>query len=435
MRIKILRGFIPLLGLVLLAIFAALYIQDSNLYNWALNSIGVPAYTYPFIDWEVISSAIKCWQEGVNVFVANPCDIMNRVHLFSPILLRFVFIPTDRAWTMPMGLGVVVAFLISLFWVVKPVSWKELPIFAFACASPMVIYALERANSDVLIFIMLVVAGVLCTGPLANRILCYALMLLAGLFKYYPLAVLLTALRERPRTFVAITALVGLCTAAVFFGFREEQFAVVKSLPPWTSGISAGKIPFVGTLKAAKLFPGLQQFAFFPALPYTIMLALLIITAAQVLRLAGNRNVVSAFSGMAPQDSIFLVIGAALIVAFFFAGRSDQYKGIHLIFVVAGLLAMRRVANSPAARAMVTQTVIIVVFLMWDLFFRHPLDSEQPGLGYAVYGLVREVLWWRLAAVLLAMLAIFGAKSELFASLWQWRARTRLSLAGSRRVS
>jgi hypothetical protein len=421
MHSKILRCFVPLLGVVLLAMFAALYIGDSNAYYRVLNSIGVPSFTYPFIDWQVISDAIKCWGKGVNVFVANPCDIFNRIYLFSPLLLRFVFIPTDRAWTMPIGLGIVFAFFISLFWVVKPVNWRELPIFALACASPMVIYALERGNSDVLVFIMLVVAGALSTGPLASRILSYALMLLAGLFKYYPLAVLLTALRERPRTFVAITALAGLIILAVFYWFGEEQSAALKNLPSWTA-FGARNLPFAGPLHAAKLSPRFQPFAFFPALPYTIMLALLIITAVQVIRLAGNRNVVSAFIGMVLQDSIFLVIGAALIVGCFFAGRSDEYKGIHLVFVVAGLLAMRRVANSPATRAMVTQTVIIVVFLMWEPLFRNGLHPEQPGLGYGVYWLVREVLWWRLAAVLLAMLAIFGAESELFAPLRQWRA-------------
>jgi hypothetical protein len=31
--------------------------------------------------------------------------------------------------------------------------------------------------------------------------------------------------------------------------------------------------------------------------------------------------------------------------------------------------------------------------------------------------LIREVLWWRLAAALLAILAIFGLRSELFAAL------------------
>ena len=76
-----------------------------------------------------------------------------------------------------------------------------------------------------------------------------------------------------------------------------------------------------------------------------------------------------------------------------------------------------------------------MVFLMWEELFRRALIYEitgsvqarallheiaRPGPGLALYALfwfIREVLWWRLAALLLAMLAIFGLRSELFAAL------------------
>jgi hypothetical protein len=80
----------------------------------------------------------------------------------------------------------------------------------------MVVFALERGNVDLIIFIMPVVAGVLGTGPLASRILFYSLMLPAGLLKFYPLIVLSTALRERPRTFFAIAATAGLVVVGFF---------------------------------------------------------------------------------------------------------------------------------------------------------------------------------------------------------------------------
>jgi hypothetical protein len=122
---------------------------------------------------------------------------------------------------------------------------------------------------------------------------------------------------------------------------------------------------------------------------------------------------------MPERDAMFLVIGAALVAGCFFAGRSDQYRGVHLIFVVAGLVAMRRVTDNAATRATLTRAVVIVAFLMWEPFFSHALHPEQPRLAYGVYWLIREVLWWRLAALLLAVLAIFGFESELFAALKQ----------------
>jgi hypothetical protein len=416
---KMLRCLVPLLGLSLLAIFAALYMVDPTAYYRALVTIGVPAWTYPFIDWEFIGAGIKCWSEGINVYITNPCDLLNRLHNYSPLFLRAVFIPTNRSWTMPIGLVFVFAYLISLFWLVKPVNWRELLIFALACMSPMVTYALERGNFDIVIFIMLVVAGVLSAGPLSSRILSYALILLVGLLKFYPLVVLSTALRERPRTFVAIAAAAGLIIVGFFYRFREELAATWKNIPPEISGFGSAYLSFYGPLRAARLFPGLEQVAWFTALPYAIMAVLLIVTAVQAIHLARNANLVSAFAKMPERDAMFLVIGAALIVGCFFAGQSDNYRGVHLIFVVAGFVAMRRAADSPATRATLTPTIMIIVFLMWTPFFNQTLHSEQPGLRYGLYSFVREVLWWRLAALLLAMLAIVGIKSELFAVLCQ----------------
>src|SRR6266851_6318373 len=132
--------------------------------------------------------------------------------------------------------------------------------------SPMVFFGLERGNVDVIIFIMLVVTGVLSAGPLANRILSYALILLAGLLKFYPLIVLSTALRERARTFFAIAAVAGLIVVGFVYRFREELAAPLGEVP--RGGFSSGNLPFDGSRYALRLYPALEQFAWFTALPY-----------------------------------------------------------------------------------------------------------------------------------------------------------------------
>ena len=343
------RYIVPLLGLMLLAIFSVIYLADTEAYSRALKVWGIIPFTYPFLDWEAVSAAIRCWNNNIDVYIANPCDVLNRPHLYSPLWLRATFIPTDRVWTMPIGIGIILAFLLSLFWIVKPTNWRELIVFTLACTSTTVVYALERGNSDVILFIMLVVAGVLSTGPLASRVLCYALILLAGLLKFYPLTGFLAALRERPRTFFAIVVAVGLIVVGLFYRFRTETAAALKNIGGWEYAsdlFGAVNLPFGSLRYALWLFPGLEQYTWFAALPYMIMAVLLIVTAVQVIRLTRNVNLAGAFAKMPEQDAIFLVIGAALIAGCFFAGQSVAYKGIYLIFVVAGLVAMRRATNT-----------------------------------------------------------------------------------------
>ena len=328
---------------------------------------------------------------------------------------------------MPIGTGIVVAFWLSLFWLVKPANWRELIVFALACTSTMIVFALERGNVDVILFIMLVAAGVLSTGPLASRILSYALILLAGLLKFYPLIVFLTALRERPRAFFAIAAAAGLIVVGFFYRFQTEIAAALKNTF-WGGHASelfgSVNLPVGVPRFALPLFPGLEQFAWYTALPGAIMAVLLILTAVQVIRLARNGDLAAAFANMPERDAMFLVIGAALIAGCFFAGQSVNYRGIHLIFVVAGLVAMRRAADARGTRASLTRALMIVVFLMWEGLIRQALPhDEAAGLGparlapFGLFWLIREVLWWRLVALLLGVLAIFGLRSELFAAL------------------
>lgn len=424
---EILRCVVPALGLVLLAIFAALYAAYPRAYYQSLIAIGVPVFKYPFVDWEYIGTSIKCWKEGINVYITNPCDVLGHPEMYSPLWLRLVFIPTGRAWTMPIGIGLILAFLLSLFWVVKPTSLRELILFTLTCTSTMVVFALERGNVDLIMFMMLVVAGVLGTGPLANRILAYALMLLAGLLKFYPLIALSTALCERPRTFFAIAATTGLVVVGFIYRLREELAAISANIP--RGGFGARNLLFDGPGFALQVFPRLGQVAWFTALPYAIMAVLLVVTAVQVFYLARDRNFASAFGKLPERDALFLVIGAAVIGGCFFAGQSIGYRGVHLIFVVAGLIAMRRVADDAATRATLRWALMIIVFLMWEGLVREALLKLRGPEGLALsalFWLIREVLWWRLAALLLGVLAIFGVNSELFIALRQWRGTAQI---------
>jgi hypothetical protein len=143
-----------------------------------------------------------------------------------------------------------------------------------------------------------------------------------------------------------------------------------------------------------------------------------------VIRLVRNGNLAAAFAKMPERDAMFLVIGAALIAGCFFAGQSIYSRGVHLIFVVAGFVALRRAAEARATRATLTRALMIVIFLMWEGLFRQALPHDEvAGLGsarlapFGLLWLIRELFWWRLAALLLGVLTIFSLRSEFFAAL------------------
>ena len=103
-----------------------------------------------------------------------------------------------------MGLALDLLFILSLASVLRPRTSREIWIYGLAVLSPTTVYAVERANNDLIVFLLILSGGMLLTVRQPSRLCSYALFLVAGLLKYYPLALLVLLIRERRRAAVAL---------------------------------------------------------------------------------------------------------------------------------------------------------------------------------------------------------------------------------------
>jgi len=110
---------------------------------------------YVFADWAAIISANICEQKGINVYLENPCDIKNRKHVYGEILLHLPFLEFNKFYQFyfPLILNILFLFIIVSFFNEKN-SFKNYFLVFFIISVP-VILAIERANSDILIFLMM----------------------------------------------------------------------------------------------------------------------------------------------------------------------------------------------------------------------------------------------------------------------------------------
>jgi hypothetical protein len=115
-------------------------------------------------------------------------------------------IPLGVRDTTAVGWILDLVFLLSLSLLPPPRHFCELILVLAATLSTMVVFALERANPDILLFIMAVATGVLAECRLFFRLLGYFVALAAVLLKYYPIMVLTIVFRERRSIFIAIVA-------------------------------------------------------------------------------------------------------------------------------------------------------------------------------------------------------------------------------------
>jgi len=301
-----------------------------------------------------------------------------------------------------------VTFFASLYSVFRPKTRGEAALFTLASVSSMVAFAAERANVDLALFVMIVGAGLLASGGLGRRLLAYGLIFFAGLLKFYPGIALVTALRERLAILAGVAAVAVAATTLFAYGYRHELAAVARSI---TVGLWGGGV--FGAVNLVQAFS-----AQVPSRAVTLAAVGLaaICAGAVTVSFLRDRGWVEAAAAMDRREQTMFVLGAAIMVGCFFAGRNGNYRGIFLLPVVAGLIAMRRACADTSTRSRLGWLVAIVIALMWDSAVMRPVYDMSLKLFFLVW-CVFEVLFWYAIASLLAVLIVFAAQSQVFADL------------------
>ncbi len=415
------RLAIPVGVLCLYAIMAGLWLSGAHsLYFGALRLLGVEPFAFPFLDTHAVLAAAECARRGIEVYLANPCDALGRPHAYSPVWLSIVPGALGVRATGWVGASLDLLFLLSLAAVLRPRTAKELLILGLAAVSPMTVYALERANNDLVVFLLVIFGAIVLTMPRRYRLFSYCPFVAAGLLKYYPLALLVLAAREGRRDRLAIAAAAIL--ALLLFGvlFYPELSASLVTIPAaasyFTDAFSARNLPF-GFGEA--LGEGMSRTLIVGSLLGALS-GLAVARTIRTVRLLGREQI-----DWTASEAQMLAIGGLLVAACFFAGQNVNYRGIFLLPVLSGLVCLHRSIKDRDVRRFCGQMISTVLFVMWEEFFRralHTMISPVPGAGLnsraeVFFWIGRELVWWWLVIGLAALVWLFlrrSLRSETF---------------------
>jgi hypothetical protein len=423
---RIYRFAATVAGLLVFVSMSCLYVfGDRNLYEHILTWYGISPFRSPFLDISAYLAVWECARQGVDVISANPCDVLQRSYSGSPLWIAASAIPLGVRDTVAVGWILDLVFLVSLSLLPSPRCILELSLVLAATLSTMVIFALERANFDVLLFVMALATGVLAECRLFMRMLGYFVALGAALLKYYPIMVLIIVFREFVSIFVAVSLLI-LGFLAVFW--VEYHADIARGLPtiawgPYNTDLFAAKnLPFLlgevtGNAAEPSGWAPLVQRIVAGGL-YAILVGSSVAICRRLLSFGELRG---ALASLTRLDRLFLVIGSAVIAGCFFAGQSIGYRGVFFLLVMPGLLAISRTSNADL-RKLSLGTSVVIVLLMWGECFRLALYRalEDPGVPEMLAGnlkvlfwFFRELGWWWTVSVMLTVLADFLLDSPM----------------------
>ncbi len=407
-----------------LAIFLAmswLYRQGhKEVYDGILQSWGIVPFQFPFLDISGWLAVWECSRQGIDVVSFDPCDILYRGYGSSPLWLAAAGVPLGVANTTAVGWALDLVFIASLSLLPPPQRVLELLLMLAATLSTMVVFALERANADVILFLLALATGCLAERGPAARMIGYGLTLLSALLKYYPIMVLVVLFRERIAMFAAVAVAAAGALAAFWAAYHVE---IVRGSAEISTGsyntdlFAAKNLPFlIGMLVEKASAPS----RFGAALGWVVTTGLYGGLAGAALaicrRLSRFAELRAAIAELPDGERVLMVIGGAVIVGCFFTGQSIGYRGIFLLLVMPGLLALSRTAVR-GLRALCLGSAIVIVFLMWGECLRQALEG---GFGF---WLLRELGWWWSVSVMLALVADFLRESPVLRGVSAWFSR------------
>src|ERR1700733_16240821 len=134
---------------------------EESLFRSVREALGIGPYDFPSLDIHGELSAVQCWRLGVDVYVTNPCDALGRLFDYSPLLLWGAAFGLGTSDTGAAGLIIDGLFLLSLVALPVPRGRPGMALMLLGALSTMVVFVLQRANIDPLIFALAALAGVL----------------------------------------------------------------------------------------------------------------------------------------------------------------------------------------------------------------------------------------------------------------------------------
>jgi hypothetical protein len=399
-----LRSFIPsaILVAAFLALSALFVSGNTAVYRGILSQMGFHPFDFPFLDMHGILATAECYRRGIDIITSNPCDVLGRTLDYSPFWLVTASLGIDTSMTMRLGLMLDIIFLCSVFFLPPAKGWGTVAVMIAALLSSAVTMALERANLDLAVFVIaMMAAGWSLRGP-AWRSLGYGLITLAALVKYYPGIMLLLALRERLRFLLPLAA--TLLAVGALFAWLEGS-ALVRAL----DNIDTRQFP---TTFSAINLPGGLVHLLAPSSELLARIAELVfasLAAGYAYAVALRGDIRGAVQSLPPRDRNLMLIGCALILGCFFTAENAPYRDIYFLFILPGLPELWREAGSAATRRRLKLLTGAILFLMWDPFFRVALEQSVAALGLGTiysnaYWLLRGITWWSVVSILLALL-------------------------------
>ena len=313
-------------------------VLDSMLlgHNWAQawSMFGLPAVLPPFLDMHTVTDAAGCARLGIDVYVVTDCDPMHRTYNYPPVWLLLGRLGVNGASTVWLGSISGIGFILSLLWLNRGLPAAAGFLSAVVLLSPAVLLCIERGNTDMVIFILLVaVCALLAKDRWLNTFLAACLAGLAIVLKLYPVFVAGIAARLSRRT-ALIAFGCALLTGLYVLALGDTFQMIMRNTPR----------PIIGAFGAPVFFKAF-------GLPYLSLVIAACVLAAAAISLRIVRVGPQVLPLLEGFHGIAFIVGAGVYCGTFAFFSSWSYRLIFLIMCLPQIHSWLTAEDSKGTRA------------------------------------------------------------------------------------
>lgn len=317
-----------------------------------LLTFGISNYGKIYLDSYAVLAAIDAVRAGVDPHVVNPWDVMFRPHVYSDWWLALRWLGLTREHNFMLGTAWAGAFALTAWGAARLRHQGEAFWLAALLVSPSIMLVVNRANNDLVIFVLLTGCGLVATMTAWWRAaVAVACLWLATGLKYFPATALVAFLWIRPVRRMPVVLLMGLLAVALALAGVWDEIGRSRFL------IRSG----VYTLGAPMMWRDWGWPDNESVLP-----SLALLVCAAIMLVWGRVTAGLTLRGQ-PQERLLAAMGAVVLLACFLAGMNYAYRWIFVLW--PALWLWRRAADGtlPARQSWAARfACVLVLFCLWS---------------------------------------------------------------------
>lgn len=340
-----------------------------------LVTLGLYDYGRMYLDSYAILAALDALRAGADPHAVNPLDGLMRPHVYSDWWLELRRLGLTREHNFLVGTAWAGAFALAIWTTARPRNLPEALWLVALMISPPVLLAVNRANNDLVILVLLAGCGLVAAAPVWWRAaMAVACLGLATGLKYFPAAAALAFLwvrpvRRSPAVLLAGLVVVALALASVWTQVDRGRFHIASGI--YTMGAPLWWRDLGWTDQAS-------------ALP-----SLLLIMGPALALAWGGMTTGLAVRGQ-PRERLLAALGAIVLLSCFLAGVNYAYRWIFALWPACWLWRQAAADSPPGRPRWAARLACVLVLLdLWldgvlcviiNLFFRDQAAAMQTHL-------------------------------------------------------